>query len=155
MSSSNNIANNDNEINWTKVLKKETRGVNEANFGKVQEIAMHYILTERGINKDKFYLPRDLAEGFDENKLRFAITEEDAKEKFKRDIPPSPEEYTIFNKKNNNKDSKDVDKKRNNKKNTNSLKTNLSDPKRASTNSEPNSWQYKKTGNSITQKKKS
>jgi hypothetical protein len=75
MSNSNNIVNNDNEINWTEVLKKEARGIDEADFGEVQEISLHYILTERGlINKDKFYLPSDLVEGFDGDKLRFAIS---------------------------------------------------------------------------------
>ena len=88
MSNSNNIVNNDNEINWSEVLKKEARGIDESDFGEVQEIALYYILTERGlINKDKFYLPRGLVEGFDGDKLRFAISEEDAEEKFKRDTP--------------------------------------------------------------------
>ncbi len=100
MSNSNNIVNNDNEIDWSEVLKKEARGIDESDFGKVQEITLYYILTERGlINKDKFYLPRELVEGFDGDKLIFAISESDAEEKFKRDSPPSLEEYTIFKKK--------------------------------------------------------
>jgi hypothetical protein len=156
MSNSNNIVNNDNEINWSEVLKKEARGINESDFGEVQEIALYYILTERGlINKDKFYLPRELVEGFDGDKLRFAISEEDAEEKFKRDTPPSSKEYTIFKKKNNSKDSKHVEKKRGNKKITNSFKTNLSDSKEAENHSETNSEQSKDTDNLTTQKKKS
>jgi hypothetical protein len=156
MSNSNNIVNNDNEINWSEVLKKEARGINESDFGEVQEIALYYILTERGlINKDKFYLPRELVEGFDGDKLRFAISEEDAEEKFKRDTPPSSKEYTIFKKKNNSKDSKHVEKKRVNKKITNSFKTNLSDSKEVENHSEANSEQSKDTDNLTTQKKKS
>jgi hypothetical protein len=157
MSNSNNIVNNNhNEINWSEVLKKEARGIDESDFGEVQEIALYYILTERGlINKDKFYLPRELVEGFDGDKLRFAISEEDAEEKFKRDTPPPLEEYTTFKKKKNSKDLKHEEKRRINKKITNSLKTNLSDSNEAGNNSEANPKQSKQNDNLNTQKKKS
>jgi hypothetical protein len=100
MSNSNNRINIDNEINWEEVVKKEARGIDNADFGEVQEIVYHYILTEKGIiNKEKFYLPTELVEGFDEDKLRFNILEEDANEKFRRDTPPSAQEYAIYMKK--------------------------------------------------------
>ncbi len=64
MSNSNDVVDNDNEINWSKVIKKEAIGYNDADFGEVQEIVLHYVLTERGIlNRDKFYLPTALADG--------------------------------------------------------------------------------------------
>ena len=85
---------------------------------------------------------------------RFAISGDNAEEKFKRDTPPSPEEYAIFKKKNNSKDSKYVDKKRN-KKNTNSLKTNHSSSKEAKKSGEVNSDRFKQTDNLTGQKKKS
>ncbi len=79
---------------------KEARGHDDADFGGVQEIVLHYVLTEKGIlNKDKFYLPTALAEVFDGDKLRFSISEEEANEKFKRDMAPAAEEYAIFNRK--------------------------------------------------------
>jgi hypothetical protein len=100
MSNSNDVVDNTNEINWSEVIKKEARGYDDADFGEVQEIVLHYVLTEKGIlNKDKFYLPTALAEGFDGDKLRFNISEEEANEKFKRDMAPSAEEYDIFNRK--------------------------------------------------------
>ncbi len=100
MSNSNNVVDNDNEINWSEVIKKEARGSNDADFGEVQEVVLHYVLTEKGIlNKDKFYLPRALVEGFDGDKLRFNISEEEADEKFKRDEAPAAEEYDIFSRK--------------------------------------------------------
>jgi hypothetical protein len=156
MSNSNNIVNNDNEIDWSEVLKKEARGIDESDFGKVQEITLYYILTERGLrNKDKFYLPRELVEGFDGDKLIFAISESDAEEKFKRDSPPSIEEYTIFKKKNNSRDSKQVEKRRINKKNANSLKINPSYSREDDNSREGNSDKFKQTGNLTDQKKKS
>ncbi len=100
MSNSNGVVDNSNEINWSEVIKKETRGHNDADFGELQEIVLHYVLTEKGIlNKDKFYLPTALAEEFDGDKLRFNISEEEANEKFKRDEAPAAEEYAIFNRK--------------------------------------------------------
>ena len=41
------------------------------------------------VNKKKFYIPRDLAESYDGTLLRFRISEEDAKNRFLRDSPPS------------------------------------------------------------------
>ena len=95
-----NIFNITDEINWPYVVKKEARGIDNADFGEVQEIVLHYILTEKGIiNKEKFYLPTVLVEEFDGDRLRFNISEQDANEKFKRDSPPSADEYSIYKKK--------------------------------------------------------
>ena len=100
MSDSNNVININNEINWTKVVKKEARGIDDADFGEVQEIVLHYIFTEKGlVNKEKFYLPTDLVAGFDGEKLRFNISEEEAKEKFQRETSPSADEYAIYKRK--------------------------------------------------------
>jgi uncharacterized protein (TIGR02271 family) len=54
-----------------------------------------YVLVQRGmLNKDKFYVPRDLVESYDGNVLRFRISQEDAKSRFLRDSPiPSSEAY--------------------------------------------------------------
>jgi len=100
MSESDNVVNINNEINWAEVVKKEARGIEDADFGEVQEIVLHYILTEKGlINKEKFYLPTDLVVGFDGEKLRFNISEEEAKEKFQMETAPSADEYAIYKKK--------------------------------------------------------
>ena len=87
---------------------------------------LYYILTEKGIiNKEKFYLPTELVEGFDGDKLRFNISEEDANEKFRGDTPPSAEEYAIFKKKEITADA-NVSKQDNNKTITHSLESNIS-----------------------------
>ncbi|MGN6630336.1 MAG: hypothetical protein ACTHKJ_10775 [Candidatus Nitrosocosmicus sp.] len=101
MSDSNkNIFNITDEINWPYVVKKEARGIDNADFGEVQEIVLHYILTEKGIiNKETFYLPTELVEEFDGDRLQFNISEQDANEKFRRDSPPSADEYSIYKKK--------------------------------------------------------
>jgi uncharacterized protein (TIGR02271 family) len=41
------------------------------------------------INKEKFYIPKDMVESYDGDVLRFSISEDDAKSRFLRDSPPS------------------------------------------------------------------
>src|ERR671932_388187 len=77
-------------IDWSDVIKKEARGSNDEDLGEVQEVGDNYVLVQRGlINKDKFYIPKDMVEEYDGQVLRFSITEEDAKSRFLRDSPPS------------------------------------------------------------------
>jgi uncharacterized protein (TIGR02271 family) len=77
-------------IDWNHVTKKEARGSNDEDLGEVQEVDQNYVLVQRGmVNKKKFYIPRDLAESYDGTLLRFRISEEDAKNRFLRDSPPS------------------------------------------------------------------
>ena len=73
-------------IDWDDVTKKEARGSNDEDLGEVQEVGQKYVLVQRGIlNKEKFYIPRDLAESYDGTVLRFRISEEDAESRFLRD----------------------------------------------------------------------
>ncbi len=77
-------------IDWTDVIKKEARGSNDEDLGEVQEVGQDYVFVQRGmINKDKFYIPKDMVESYDGDVLRFSISEEDAKSRFLGDYPPS------------------------------------------------------------------
>jgi uncharacterized protein (TIGR02271 family) len=68
---------------WNEVIKKEVRGLNDANLGEVLEIREDIIVTERGtLKKEKFYLPKSISHGFDGHTLVVDITEEEAKNKF-------------------------------------------------------------------------
>ena len=76
---------------WDDVVKKEARGSNDEDLGEVQEVGQNYVLVQKGmINKEKFYIPRDLAESYDGDVLRFRISEEDVKSRYMRDTPPPP-----------------------------------------------------------------
>ena len=80
-------------INWDDVIKKEARGINDADLGKVQGLSEPFVFTQRGtINKEKFYIPKSLVEGYDGVTLHFRVTEEEAKNTYMRDSPPSDEE---------------------------------------------------------------
>jgi uncharacterized protein (TIGR02271 family) len=77
------------KIDWNDVIKKEARGSGNEDLGEVQEVDRDYVLVQRGIlNKEKFYIPRELAESYDGNVLRFKISEDDAKNRFLTHSPP-------------------------------------------------------------------
>ncbi|HVP82762.1 MAG TPA: DUF2382 domain-containing protein [Nitrososphaeraceae archaeon] len=65
-------------IEWNDVLKKEARGTDDEDLGEVQEVQGKYVLVQKGlINKEQFYIPKDQAESYDGDVLRFKITQED------------------------------------------------------------------------------
>ena len=67
-----------NNIDWNDVIKKEAKGNNDEDFGEVQDIQGNYVLVQKGIiDKEKFYIPKDQAESYDGDVLRFRISQED------------------------------------------------------------------------------
>jgi uncharacterized protein (TIGR02271 family) len=67
-----------NSIDWNDVIKKEAKGTNDEDFGEVQDIQGNYVLVQKGIiDKEKFYIPKDQAESYDGDVLRFRISQED------------------------------------------------------------------------------
>jgi hypothetical protein len=66
-------------INWSDVIKKEARGINDYDLGEVQEISEDYVITERGmVDKTRFMIPKISVSNFDGHNLRFNVSEEDA-----------------------------------------------------------------------------
>jgi uncharacterized protein (TIGR02271 family) len=64
------------DINWNDVIKKEARGINNEDFGEVQDIQGQFVLVQKGIvNKEKFYIPKDLVESYDGYVLRFRFSD--------------------------------------------------------------------------------
>jgi len=77
---------------WNEVIKKEARGLNDADLGEVQEVDENYVLTQRGtISKEKFCIPKSIPHGYNGRILLIDITEEEAKEKFIVDTSPEGE----------------------------------------------------------------
>ena len=72
-------------INWDEVLKKEARGIEDYDLGEVHAVETDSAVTKKGVlDKDKFYLPKNLVEAYDGHKLNFRITKEEA-QTFRRD----------------------------------------------------------------------
>ncbi|HJS82818.1 MAG TPA: YsnF/AvaK domain-containing protein [Nitrososphaera sp.] len=85
---------NDSFIAWDDVIKKEARGAaDDSDFGEVQEIGQHYIVTQKGLlNREKFYIPKYLVQGYDGDTLWFNATK-DQLDSFNLDSPPSYDDY--------------------------------------------------------------
>lgn len=88
---------NTESIAWDDVIKKEARGAtDDSDFGEVQEIGQGYVLTQRGMmNKEKFYIPKSLVQGYDGDTLWFNASENDI-QGFMRDSPPGNDEYARY-----------------------------------------------------------
>ncbi|MGB9168664.1 MAG: hypothetical protein WCB31_07040 [Nitrososphaeraceae archaeon] len=60
------------------IIKKEARGIDDTDLGEVQEVGPEYILTEKGtIDRDKFYIPKNLVDRFDGHTIWFNLKEEE------------------------------------------------------------------------------
>lgn len=78
-------------IDWKDVIKKEARGIDDADFGEVQEISNGMVLTERGIvNKVLFSIPQSVVESYDGKVLRFRLSEIEAVDKYQKLFEPKP-----------------------------------------------------------------
>jgi hypothetical protein len=59
---------------WENLIKKQASGVDDCDFGEVQQIQEEFIVTEKGIiNKKRYCLPKNLIAGFDGHTLYFRI----------------------------------------------------------------------------------
>ncbi len=65
-------------IEWNETIKKEARGIDDEDLGEVQEVQGNYVLVQKGIiNKEKFYIPKDQAESYDGDVLRFRFSKQE------------------------------------------------------------------------------
>lgn len=78
-------------IDWTDVIKKEARGLNDYDLGEVQEVSNGLILTQKGIvNKEIFSIPQNVVVSYDGKVLRFRISEDEATSKYKKYFKRDP-----------------------------------------------------------------
>lgn len=71
-------------IDWNDVIKKEARGINDADFGEVQEVTSEFVITQKGlIDVEIFGIPKEKAESYDGSVLRFNVSEEEAFSKYR------------------------------------------------------------------------
>ena len=76
-----NMSSDSIDYNPGDIIKKEARGLGEADLGEVQEISGEYIITQKGnVDKDRFYIPKNLLERFDGHTVYLRVTEEEAKQ---------------------------------------------------------------------------
>ena len=84
-----------NNIEWNDVIKKEARGIDDEDLGEVQEVRGNYVLVQKGIiNKEKFYIPKDQAESYDGDVLRFRFSKQEL-DQYQREPPTIYDEGNI------------------------------------------------------------
>ena len=77
-------------IDWNDVIKKEARGLNDEDFGEVQEVSNGYVFVQKGIiNKEKFFIPQDKVDSYNGDVLRFGISYSEALSTYQGESYPS------------------------------------------------------------------
>ena len=72
------------DIDWNDIIKKEARGINDADLGEVQEIRLDNVITKAGVvDKEVYSFPKNLVERYDGHNLWFRVTKEDAENIYK------------------------------------------------------------------------
>jgi hypothetical protein len=85
---------NSDTMNWNSIIKKEVRGINDAYLGIVQGISEPFIITKKGtVIKEKFFIPKNLLEGYDDIIVYCKIAEKDARNNFMRNLQPLHDDY--------------------------------------------------------------
>jgi hypothetical protein len=65
---------------WLELINKEAWGIDDSRLGNVRDIDLNYVIIERGvINKERFYIPKQGVLGYDNKKVIFRVTEEEAR----------------------------------------------------------------------------
>ncbi|HVX01797.1 MAG TPA: hypothetical protein VHA09_01445 [Nitrososphaera sp.] len=84
-------------VDWDELKGKEARGVDKkVDLGEIQGIGRAYVVTKKGlVGKDKFYIPKTLAQKYDGKTVWFNVTEE-LKDEFIHENPPTDEEIAKF-----------------------------------------------------------
>ncbi|HET6799703.1 MAG TPA: YsnF/AvaK domain-containing protein, partial [Nitrososphaeraceae archaeon] len=78
-------------------IKKEARGSDDEDLGEVKETDGDYVIVQKGmINKEKFYIPKNMAESYDGSVLRFNISKEEVRNRFMGDSPPVADQYSSY-----------------------------------------------------------
>ena len=74
---------NSNDFPWKETIKKEARGIDDADFGEIQSVDPEYIITQKGIiDKEIFSFPINLVQEYDGNRVLFKVTEEEARNSY-------------------------------------------------------------------------
>ena len=71
------------DIPWNETIKKEARGIDDADFGEIQSVDAEYVITQKGIiDKEIFSFPINLVQDYDGDRVLFKVTEEEARNSY-------------------------------------------------------------------------
>jgi hypothetical protein len=65
-------------FNPEEIIKKEARGLGDDDLGEVQQVTGEFIITQKGtVDKEQYYIPKNLVDHFDGITVFFTVTEEE------------------------------------------------------------------------------
>ena len=86
----------DTAINWDDIIKKEARGIDDLDLGEVQEISEDKVDVQKGIiDKNTYHLPKSRIISYDEEVLRFNISESELMDYDLESSPPTVTEQYL------------------------------------------------------------
>ena len=86
----------DTAINWDDVIKKEARGIDDLDLGEVQGVSEDKVIVQKGIiDKNTYHLPKNRIKSYDEEILRFNISESELINYEIESSPPSVTEQYL------------------------------------------------------------
>ena len=72
-----------NDFPWNEIIKKEARGIDDADFGEIQSVDPEHVITQKGIiDKEIFSFPTNLVQEYDGDRVLFKVTEEEARNSY-------------------------------------------------------------------------
>jgi hypothetical protein len=82
------------EVSWDKLIEKKVKSSDGKDLGDVESVSTNYIEVKEGVvNKKRYFIPKYYIQGFDGDNLWVSLTKDQIKERFEREIPPSPSEF--------------------------------------------------------------
>ena len=80
---------------WEQLKDKQVKTKDGNDLGKIKEVAQKYIRLEKGaINKDKYWIPKYVADAYDGKVLLLLVSSDDISKGYSYSTHPGPEEYT-------------------------------------------------------------
>jgi hypothetical protein len=77
-------------LSWDKVKGKNAKSIDNKEIGKIKEISQDYIQIKKGIvDSDYFFVPKYFVEGYEDDDIIIALTEDEIKNKFFNKSNPS------------------------------------------------------------------
>lgn len=65
---------------WSQLITKQAYGIDNSHFGEVKDVTSDFVVTERGTaGKERFYMPKQQVQGYDNKNVNLRITEEEAR----------------------------------------------------------------------------
>ena len=69
-----NIVLQSDDIPWNETIKKEARGIDDADFGEIQSVDPEYVITQKGIiDKEIFSFPTNLVQAYNYYRVLFKL----------------------------------------------------------------------------------